>query len=301
MSNSLTPEIAALYGAIDSNAAYNGSAVDAHLLRTMAMSANRLAAKGHQVFRSAWDSTQDPLDGSYAEIGNVRAFGPMTWKPIIRPHTPVFKKPGIAAYDAAIVAFVLTTNDQVSFQIATRAAPLQPALSVNASNVIRAVGNGTWRALLLSGTIPADRGTTDEISLYARGLPTNRAGDTTAGGAPNTGTVSTIGPQMGVAYGSIVDNTATWHIDSSVTTTTNTWFTLGSYVSFSYGGTVIAGPYQIIRVPNATTIVFYPGFTPDEQQRIDSAGGATAVTYSIFQLPRFRICDFVLHGTDRTT
>ncbi len=50
----LTPRVASLLGALDSDAFADGGPFSAHLLRVLVMSANRLASKGQQIVCLPW-------------------------------------------------------------------------------------------------------------------------------------------------------------------------------------------------------------------------------------------------------
>jgi len=193
------PEIPSLFGALDSLSCEDGGPLSAHLLRTIALNANRMTSRGHLMLSLAWpmsgNQNRIPSSGLIAEsgdwrfggrIGDATAYvgsGAVSYR-WIRSVGPVHvkKKPGLRMGTAKITASIGGT-DKVYFKVCTVATGSSGA-------TVEATGDGSGdpQTFTLSD-IPMDPGPDEEIALWVRGssLTLPPLGDQATYGYPNTG------------------------------------------------------------------------------------------------------------------
>lgn len=275
MSTIATPEIPATFGALDSDVYADGGPVDALVLRTLATSANRLMCTGEPLINLVWDASSD-LGGDEAP-GSFIGFGWPFWFRL----TPLASRPKTPGQTLghAIVRVKLRNTETMQVQVETRRRPFDAS---GASNILSITGTGSDAYVTLDD-IPIDPSDTERIAFWARGDVTATTGNTGTYGAPNTGTIDRL-----QGY-DLEDDSATW-----TTTVGATWAEGGHGVTFKDGGgTQIAEP-RLITAVHATRLSVYPAFSYEE---IAILAGAT---YTIVELPRWRVTQLALYAQDRT-
>lgn len=193
MSTIETPEIASLYGALDSAAFEDGGSYNAHLLREIVRSSNRLAGKGQHLLTlpfperastPSYDGDSDSLP-AWSYWDGLRTVCPTTQWVRITPRIPIPKRPGLRTAAVRVDARV-SDDHTVLLQVATRAAPFDPRASSGSANVVELTGDSDEDVDLYSGSgIPIHHGGYETVELYVRGVRTGDLADTTDGGTPN--------------------------------------------------------------------------------------------------------------------
>lgn len=290
----LVPEIASVYGALDSDGVFaDGEVPSAHIARVLARSANRLLCRGGEpLLNMVWDS-----GGAVTETpnGGCQGYGSPSWiqitpGPLTRP-----KKPGITKAKLNVRAWT-RTGESIFIQVGTLASPPVGHATGDSPNTVKIDGNGSWQWHSKSD-IPIDYGHVEAIAVYLRGLVTSTAGATGTYGSPNSGTVDQFSTPT-----EMFDNGATWSLSP-------TWASGGHAVVFEDGSGRPLGPPQWIvgviptidptagsGVPTyATGLRLYPGIQ-SEFTRTSIVGQ----TYRIFETARWRLANISLYPQDRT-
>ena len=186
------PEIPSLFGALDSLSCEDGGPLSAHLLRTIALNANRMTSRGHLMLSLAWpmsgNQNRIPSSGLIAESGDFTFGGriagavPYYWGRDVKP-IHVRKKPGLRMGTAKITASIGGT-DKIYFKVCTLATGRR-GITVEATGD----GSGDPQTFTVSD-IPIDPGPDEEVSLWSRGssLTLPSLGTVATYGYPNTGT-----------------------------------------------------------------------------------------------------------------
>jgi len=281
-----TPEIASLFGALDSSGIIDGGAVNAHMLRVLAMTSNRLVSKGHVLTNVVW-----PDDNVVAEsVGQLRGIAWPWWHNILPP-IPTPKKPGLTTADLEVVVSITSrvSEGTVEVQTVTGAARYQPGAS-SAANILQMVGSGSSVFEVFGmDNIPIASGSMDEVSFLLRGIPTGDTAQAADGGTPSTGTVGRVGPNW---FEPTVG--ASWTFTTP--STLSNWANTGHYVDFTVSSVAVVPLVSVINVVQAGNdrIYFYPYLNADQQQMINGT------TYTIKQLPRYNMANLALYANART-
>ena len=286
-----TPEIPAEFGALDSAAVADGDPIDAHVLRETARSANRLICLGEPLMNFIWDASTDGSgdENPGAHIG----FGLPYWFRVT-PLIPREKMPGLTS--AKLFARFKARNTEVlELQVETKRRPFNPSGN---GNVLTLTGTGSDAWADLSGVL-IDEGPTEMVSVWMRGVGTGTTANTGTYGTPNTGTVERV-----IGDNSVEVDGAAWN------STGSTLATGGHFVEFTnaagqrvaesraivavqtYAEVVSASP---ITLRAGSRLVVYPKFTSSlERQMIEGS------TFTIYEMPRWRLINLALYAQDRT-
>ena len=191
------PEIPALFGAIDSaGAAEDGAAYSAHLLRAIAMQANRLASKGHVMCCLVWPRERNTSSEAHTQARIVQAR--RHWGRLRGP-LPLPKKPGLTSASVRMSVDVRPTagtpaaDNRVDVQVITRATPVRqtPVGPVGGARAtVAQTASGVPVAVDID-SVPLDPGAMESVEVWVRGaggLPP--LGDAATFGHPNAGTIA---------------------------------------------------------------------------------------------------------------
>lgn len=290
MSSILVPEVASLFGAIDSSAIADGEPLDAHVLRAMGMSANRLLCQGEPLLVLPYDvagnSGIPETDDEGTQEGGPYGFGSPFWVEIIPPVT-CYKKPGLTSAKL-FVRHSITSGGILYVQLATRAQRFSDtASSDNAPNVLKLTGTGGWTTESIAG-IPIDYGVDELVSLSILGAPGD-LGATGTYGTPNSGSVDLVIDAGCILYGS---GATTWADGSGV----DSWAGGGHAIVFvdPITGVELVTPRQILQTQEASRIVFWPTLSPFEQRMIADKA------FEIRKLVNWRFGAISLYAEDRS-
>ena len=273
------PEIASAYGALDFDAALDGSAVTAHMLRAAARSMHRLLAKPEPVLAALYDTRASDFEGR-SMTGPALPW----WTPV--DAWPVNAMPGRPTVDVRITLRV-PSGTALRVQVATRAQPFDPA--ARSGRYKTASATGSWETIEFDGT-PIDPSGVDELAVYVTAALGSTLGSTATYGTPNTGTVIE-------AFGDVMLTSGT--STSWVVTAGNTW-ALRHVVVFLSGSTLLTGPRLITGVENGNTTIpsslrFAPALAAGESARLSGS------TYEIRALPTYRLAAVTAWTTPRAT
>ncbi len=177
-------EVAAPFGALDSDACTASEFVSAHVLRTMQNNARRLAYRGEYLIQQAWSA-----DGSSDEEqdGGRMFDAPITWARVFGP-VEVKRKRHLLTGTLQVRARI-TSGATVYLQVETSQHAVNSSSSIN---VLSMVGTGSWAWYTLTD-VALGRHDTDHISLWARAVA-DQAWVTGTFGTPTTGTATVVGP-----------------------------------------------------------------------------------------------------------
>lgn len=269
-----TPEIASAFGAMDSDAAADGSAATAHLLRAAARSMHRLLAKPEPVLAALYDTRVGDSEGRALS-------GPaLPWWVQVETY-PITAMRGRSTVDVRVTMRV-ASGTVMRLQLCSRASPFTPAPAVGAYKT--AAATGAWETIEWDG-LPIDSSGEDDLTLYVAADAGSTLGSTGTYGSPNTGTVQEV-------TGTLMRTGAatTWNITGS------TW-TWGHLLAFVSGTTLLATPRLITGVVASPVgaLSFAPGMEPSE------AATMRGVTYEIRTIPLWRIAAVTAWTTQRTT
>lgn len=255
-----TPEIASAYGALDSDAAVDGSAATAHLLRAAARSMHRLLAKPEPVLSALYDTRAADSEGRAMS-------GPaLPWWTIVDTY-PVNAMRGRSTIDVRITLRVPVSTD-LRIQVCTRAQVFVG--NPPAGQYKTATATGAWETVEWDG-LPIDSSGVDEVTIYVSASAGATLGSTATYGSPNTGTVRSVsGERM------VPDTTPSW-----VTTTRNTW-AMRHLLVFLSGSALLTTP-RLITAVYPDSMRFAPAASAGEGALL--AGS----TYEIRTLPLWRL------------
>lgn len=293
MSTLYTPEIASLYGALDSNAFSDGMPVSSHVLRTQVMSTNRLAAKAQHLvctpYGNSYDLAEFTVNGVYLPV-------PLEWTQILAP-IPLFKMPGSTRAQVRVRANV--SNDggaqTVLMQIATLAAPFDPNASVDAPNVLTIAGSGavaSYGSAIDSPGIPIVKGDFDIATVWVKGNITAEASALTPNDSTDAFAVGVVSKD------SITVSDATWDQDVLPS---------GVYIEFydTNGQTIARRNISNVYPPGAagTTLEWTTDLTPSELSLIRQArtDDPTGLWWATYIAPRMGLVCFSMASIARTT
>jgi hypothetical protein len=276
-----TPEVGTKYGALDSAVFVDGVPFSAHLLRAMAMSANRLTLKGQPLLNLVWP-TRDTLD----EEDEAWAFEGLAWPywSLLVPRLPVFKRP-LLNRAAVRCRLYVASGETCYLQFGTRGCPFQPWRRSGGANVLEVAGGGAWTDYSLDD-VPLHDGTEEWLEVWVRGEDTGTAMDEGTYGANNAGTHTALFADR------MEDSTSAWNVAAS---SIDNPADGGHYLSLeNSGGTRVVGPRDIIW-NSATALSFLPALTRDELSTAGDAG-----YYSIYTIARIGVANIALAAQARS-
>ena len=279
-----TPEIAAVYGAIDSDAYADGDLPSAHICREMIRGANRLLCRGERIVNMVWDVSQ-ALHSEDMPAGGYGGYAAPFWtkigpSPLTRP------KPGGLTLAKLHLRISTRNTEEIFIQVESLASEFRK--QVDAPNILRVSGNGSWQWHTLSN-IPISPGSWDELGFYLLGTPVS--GTYSGGGTPasQTGGFSVSRTLVEVGGASFTQSPSA-----------TAWDRLGScFTVENAGGDWVVEPKVIVGVSTATILDVLPAFTDSEINRING-NSAADLTYRIRQLPSWRLANLALYAQDRT-
>lgn len=179
MSNLLTPEVPALYGALDSDAFTDGMAFSSHVLRELARGANSLAARAQHLGTMTWLNAETIAGDDGGTFNGLYMPVPFDWI-VAAPPMPVFKMPGSLRAQVRLRAAV-SNGHTVLLQFVTRGRPFDANAGAGSVNVLEVVGTGsvaTYGSDLDAPGIPIHPSEAELITMYAKSLPTGAAAST---------------------------------------------------------------------------------------------------------------------------
>jgi len=274
------PEVAPIFGAIDSAAISDGQPVDPHILRAMVRSANRLVCRGEMICQYLFESST--LTTSGVEESRLEPWGWPTWVQILPGPVTRKKKPGItkARLD---VRYAANTGDKFYIQCATSKSPFNPAADGSSPNTIAITASSTAHAWATKTGIPLDPGSTERTTFYVRGVP-HTATASAAYGDPD-------GFCNGLHRPNILAVNA-----GGFATALPTFASTGHAVEIgNSAGTLLMAPRLITFVESSTRL----GVSPDLPENL-FVDAHISFTYRIVALPAPRIINLALYGEDRT-
>lgn len=291
-----TPEIASLFGALDSNAFGDGQPFSAHLLRTLMMSSNRLASKGHEMLNLIWPVAVAPsYDASI--FGHSYHTLDTAWTRLAGPIT-VPKKPGLKTGTFSITAKIENSFEAL-VQVVTKEKPFSANARAGDAGCMLFSGDGDndFDTDSMTG-IPLDRQSdTERIEIWIKHAGASGAADTATCGSPSSGQAESIGPDGFAA------DTATfsWTVSSP-----GTWGEQGHVVRFldaaaGSGGVPITRNFGMGRITESTLTTQYlvPLRPRPTQREIDAAIDAD-LYFEIVKLGRIAISNLALFADGRT-
>lgn len=285
----LTPEVASLCGALDSDAVQDGQPFGAHWLRPLVRSSNRTIGKQQLLASLTWPEVTGTEDGVYGFEG----IAPIWWVRCCPP-IHVDKRPGLTSVTVWIRMFV-PTSQVVEIFVATNARPWSRFVAADLTHT----GSAAFVDETITG-IPVRSEGDEQIEIWVRGRVTGTLADV-AYGSPNTNTdVFTIAQSLDV----LAHANNTWNASGI-----NSLAQGGHAINFyDADGVQIGGPRQIVAmVPNPTLLAgdvairFHPALAPLERHRLDelatfSAGGS----FEIVEVPTYAITDIGAYAETRS-
>lgn len=276
----LTPTIAPTFGALDSDVYADGAPVDAHVLRTLASSANRLTCRGEPICNLVWNASTETSDaetlGAYAGVGFPFWFR-------LTPAFDVSKKPG-HQLARLIVRAKLRASEELLVQVATRKRPFDAGADDGSPNVVLLTGTGADE-YTTDDTIELDIGDSETISFWALGRPTSTLASSIYG-TPNTGTITeTWSPNF------LIDTSSTWNNSAFPPSFRN----LHCVVITDAAGNELTRPRVIHWVDYDGRLHLRPHW--DDNYAMGAFAGET---YSIYELPLVRFTQLALYALERS-
>ena len=294
------PEVASVFGALDTEVVIDGDAAHAHALREMARSANRLATAGHPLLVAAFDASNDT--GETQIIGALTGYAQWgTWQRLLPGPLVVPKLPTIRRIEVQIVGHTVgqVGAQRLSVQVLTTATGLGAAnlsRDLTAANVIPIVSanktlgtgaNNGWTLATNPTTagIPVGPSSTELIELWVQGDGTATLMSEATYGAHNTGTVDSFG------FRSFYDASATWNVTGD-----KVGDNLLHYLVFldASTGATLSIHRPRVRAGNQTVMDFLPEVDPAVTNAMDGQG----VTYEIRNLNIWRVAGISIYGVD---
>lgn len=271
-----TPEIATLYGALDSDAFVDGSPFGAHVLRPMVMSANRLTSKGQHLTTLLFPKTDtDDTEAGTLTFGMASAKAYPWWARYLLPIT-VPKRPGLTRGDLRVHVKV-TSGYRCFLAIETRPiASLQGTLALTHPNVLEVTGTGSFEDESLDGII-LDGSDYETIGVWVQGVPQYVDLEATYG-APRTGTITA--PQDIITSSTVIDQAANWNTTLAFPSSRD-YANDGHVIKFGNGN---IAPRAIISVDSPVGMTFAPPLEPAQVARAMLEG-----TYQILKVPQITI------------
>lgn len=221
--------VASKFGSIDSLAASDGEAGNAHLVRELVRNANRLALRGGPLVTFGWDASTDGTEVNVKGLrGNYLAHN--EWIPIIPGPLLVPKPPDTTHIEIRVLIWLQGSLDdhKAWIRVNTSSTPSTAVFDDTSANVVEVTSSGAtlggvgevnagWTTVTLTD-IPVRRGAVLEpINILIKGLSTSQLMDTdnsTGYGGVNTGTVGSvnIASRHAAESGSeLYVNGADWH------------------------------------------------------------------------------------------
>lgn len=191
--------------------------------------------------------------------------------------------------------FKARNTEVLELQVETKRRPFNPAGN---GNVVTLTGTGSDAWADLSGVL-IDEGPTETVSVWMRGVGTSTTANTGTYGTPKTGTVTrTVGDDAievdGAAWNSTGSTLASGgHFIEFTNTAGQRVAESRAIVSVqTYVEVLTASP---ITVRAGSRLVVYPKFTSSyERQMIEGS------TFTIYEMPRWRLMNLALYAQDRT-
>lgn len=266
-------EVAAPFGALDSDACTASEFISAHVLRTMQNNARRLAYRGEYLIDQVWTAN----GSSDAEEDGGRMLDvPREWMRFLGPCT-VQRKRHLLTGTLQVRARI-TSGATVYLQVETGQHTLS---SVASTNVLTMAGTGSWAWYTLTG-VRLGRTDADDISFWVRAAA-DQPWLTATYGSPDTGTADFVGPQ------DFRDIGATW--DPAAIN-----LSLGALaVEFVNSSSVV-----LARRGVRCTYTDVLAFDVELPQRTASACNAVGVVYRLLGSPALRIASLTLREDDGT-
>lgn len=285
-----TPEIATVYGALDSDAFVDGAPFAAHKLRALTMSGNRLVSKARNIVTMAWPQTDTSGDENGVTWGMASAKAWPWWTRVLLPVVAP-KPPGLNRASVWIRAKI-TSGFSCSFALESRVLGDQAGLlPLDHPNVVTVTGTGSYQNIEIDGAILSDS-TQETIGLWAQGVP-QAVDNEAAFGAPYTGTITQPSDEIGIDF--IVDQAANWNTSLAFPSTED-YANGGHMVQFEVSGTYLSTPRQVVLVDSPVMLSFWPPLTPGEVSRANRGAD-----YTLLQVPRVSIACLTVAAQSRST
>lgn len=267
-------EQASLFGAIDSAALADGEPLHAHVLRAMAMSANRLTLKGQHLLTLPWATGNNAgTDPDY-----FSGYGLSTWQRVIGP-VPIFKRPLL---NEMTVKLEMTITADAVYQVGAGTLA-SPFTGPSSENIVQFPGTGTPQVITIEN-VRLREDTQEEIEIWVCACDTSSLADEATYGPENRGTFESLGD------GYMFDTSAAWNMSSD----NDNLATGGHLLSLEDLSNNRLLPFRRIISVGAmggvagvsTNLQFFPYLTPLELDIAHSGGN-----YSIY-----KVSDFTIHS-----
>jgi hypothetical protein len=266
-------EVAAPFGALDSDACTASEFVSAHVLRTMQMNARRLAYRGEYLIDQVWTANGN---NDAEEDGGRMLDVPRDWMRFIGPCT-VQRKRHLLTGTLQVRARI-SSGTTVQLQVETGQHAVSSASAVN---VMDMTGTGSWAWYTMTD-VRLGRQDADEISLWVR-ANADQPWSTGAFGTPDTGTADVVSTL------DFRDIGATW---TPAAINAN----LGRLFVEFYNTDGIVLARRGVRCTFTDTLAFD---TP-LPQRTTTACNASGVEYRLLEGPAMRLASVTLREDDGT-
>jgi hypothetical protein len=283
----LTPEIAALLGALDSTAFTSGAAFSAHLLREMIRTVNRAASKEQTILNLLWPEGLVSLDDPQARFEGV---APPTWTRIL-PAMLALKRPRL---NLATLWFRASVPSAfvVEVYVATTRRPWRESVSAD----LTITGSGAYTDYTVAD-IPISEGEEEQIEIWVRGQGGTTLTSTVTYGDPSR---RSLASPIGIY--SIVDGGAQINLSTANWNTTSgggaDHATAGHYVNFEdANGDPVIPPRAIVDVPGIQNLLLDPPLSVRERVLADPDGQGD---FSIYEFATYAISQITLRAQART-
>lgn len=252
----LDPPIAAIYGAIDSDAIADGGPANAHIIRELVRSTNRLLAQGEPMLSLTFDASTDAADNSIAGALHGVAL-PNLWLRLY-PGSMVAPKKSTHLHATMKVEIRIPTGEDLWIQVCTLARPFLHDADSTSDNVeVLTAGDGTYfQRITGPRVLPLGPHNLEGLHFYIR--------SDSAEGLMNEGTYGTNneGSVTSATTTSFTDSSSAW--DPAITGDSH-------YVTFFNGLEPITYPREV-SYSSGTTLNFLPALTAAELSLL--SGGA---------------------------
>lgn len=267
----LTPRVASLLGALDSDAFADGGPVSAMQLRAMERNANRLVSKEQVACSLVWPEVVIGELNQYA-FGGI---APPTWIRALPPVPMLLAAPPSSAVPTTLHIYgraLVTLSEEVEVYFATNGRPWSQTVTAD----VTLTGTGSFANFDVAD-IPFTWATEVNLEVWVRGIAR-------ASTKMSTGTYGTPDDRSDVA--GLFDITTERQITLSLanwTTGANTAAYGGHWIAFlDEDGEQIGLPRLVVDVPQATIMEFAPPLSPEERVR-----ALVGDAFSIYKLPDF--------------
>lgn len=288
------PEIATIHGALDDAAFTDGAPLSAHVARTLIRNGNRLAARGHLVFRHVAPGAVSPEATVYAGL----AYAPSYWTkalPLVHPF-PVEKAQGLTKLRMKIRADI-TTDAIVDFALCTSAYGRRSPFDITSTGLLNMVGTGV-PAPYTQADVACRKGDGEELGLYikAQGHSDDPQLDFTTYGGVASGLATVRGTDYFFRLGSQW-NTSGSNGTASPQNLAEAGHRVAFYTNILGGGRLLHSA-QIVGVGEPTgagrtdALFFWPPVATPSQ--IDQS------RFVIYKSPDLQILSVAIYAQDRT-